>query len=255
MVKSDHQALSFLFSCKLKSARLTRWTLFIQEFDIRIEYISGIENKVADTLSRHVIKETEKIKPCTDDFKQLATLKFEKTFNLKKHLNQLRNDQEKEEWINNIVTVLRSQQEVGDQKISRIKKWYLVHEGLLFRRGEQPDSCFRLCVPHKQIIELINWQHDRLGHFGKTKTFQYMKEFFYWPKMSKHVRQVVGACEICQKAKGASTSHGLMHSVIPERPGELVCIDMIRPLPSSRGGVTQMLVLVDAFSKYVKIFF
>jgi len=53
-VLTDHQALTFLFQCRLRNARLTRWTLLLQEFNLQIKYIPGIEN-VVDALSRNPI--------------------------------------------------------------------------------------------------------------------------------------------------------------------------------------------------------
>jgi len=49
---TDHRALKFLFSFKLKNSRLTRWTLALQEFDLKIIYCPGKDNPI-DTLSRH----------------------------------------------------------------------------------------------------------------------------------------------------------------------------------------------------------
>nr|CAH7745333.1 unnamed protein product [Callosobruchus chinensis] len=75
-----------------------------------------------------------------------------------------------------------------------------------------------------------------------------MKDYFYWPKIQKHIRQF--------KVKPSKVSRGLLNSVIPEKPGELVCLDLIGPLPTSRGGggVTQLLVVIDAFTKYVRLY-
>lgn len=54
IIKTDHKALEFLMTCKLTNSRLTRWSLLVlQQFDLTIKYIPGIENKVADSLSRH----------------------------------------------------------------------------------------------------------------------------------------------------------------------------------------------------------
>jgi len=48
---TDHKALTFLFSCKLKNSRLTRWTLALQEFDLKIIHCPGKDNPI-HTLSR-----------------------------------------------------------------------------------------------------------------------------------------------------------------------------------------------------------
>lgn len=39
-----------------------------------------------------------------------------------------------------------------------------------------------------------------------------------------------------------------------EKPGDLVCIDLMGPLPVSRGGVSQLLAVVDAFTKFLKLY-
>ena len=51
-VYSDHHALQFLNKCILSSGRLTRWALFLQEYNLEIKYIKGSENTAADCLSR-----------------------------------------------------------------------------------------------------------------------------------------------------------------------------------------------------------
>lgn len=52
IVRTDHKALSFLKSCKLTYGRLFRWSLILQEYNLKIQFISGKENIAADILSR-----------------------------------------------------------------------------------------------------------------------------------------------------------------------------------------------------------
>ena len=51
-VMTDHAALTFLKECKLAHARLTRWSLAIQDYDMTIQHCEGKKNIVADVLSR-----------------------------------------------------------------------------------------------------------------------------------------------------------------------------------------------------------
>ena len=51
-VYSDHNPLRFLAECAPKSAKLTRWALALQEFDISVKYKKGSANTLADGLSR-----------------------------------------------------------------------------------------------------------------------------------------------------------------------------------------------------------
>jgi len=47
----DHNPLKYLTESAPRSAKLTRWVLALQEYDITFEYTKGTNNVVADCLS------------------------------------------------------------------------------------------------------------------------------------------------------------------------------------------------------------
>ena len=51
-VYTDHNPLTFLKTMKNKNQRLVRWSLALQEYDLDIQHIAGVDNVVADALSR-----------------------------------------------------------------------------------------------------------------------------------------------------------------------------------------------------------
>ena len=54
-VYCDHNPLQYIRECTPKSAKLLRWSLASQEFDIELKYTKGSCNVVADYLSRNVV--------------------------------------------------------------------------------------------------------------------------------------------------------------------------------------------------------
>jgi len=53
-VYCDHNPLQYVRECAPKSAKLLRWALALQEFDLEFQYTKGSSNVVADWLSRAV---------------------------------------------------------------------------------------------------------------------------------------------------------------------------------------------------------
>jgi len=66
-IYTDHSALKHLMTKKEAKARLIRWILLLQEFDLEIRDKKGVENVVADHLSRIPNASVERT-PINEDF-------------------------------------------------------------------------------------------------------------------------------------------------------------------------------------------
>jgi len=54
LLKSDHVGLRYLFEQLNLNTQQVRWVAVINEFEFKIKYIKGKENRVEDALSRWV---------------------------------------------------------------------------------------------------------------------------------------------------------------------------------------------------------
>jgi len=71
--------------------------------------------------------------------------------------------------------------------LKRPKDDFLICEGYLFKGT-------RLCIPRSGTRELLVQEvhgGSLAGHYGENKTLIMIKEYYYWPGMSKSVQNVI----------------------------------------------------------------
>ena len=118
---------------------------------------------------------------------------------------------------------------------------FSVRDGLVYttNRGTQEV----LCIPRKVTKDysltaiIIDQAHTILGHFGAQKTADYIRRWYWWPKMGNEIAKFCDSCGICQVNKTSTKRPvGLLHPLpIPNRPWGSIGMDFMGPFPESEG--------------------
>lgn len=90
------------------------------------------------------------------------------------------------------------------------------------------------------------------GHKGETKTYERIRERFYWKGMREEIHDYVRSCESCQKKKltRQQTKIPMKITDTPIRTFEKVQIDLVGPLPTTTSRNSYILTWQDCLSKY-----
>lgn len=106
----------------------------------------------------------------------------------------------------------------------------------------------QLVLPKSLRAVALRGLHNDVGHLGRDKTLELVRERYYWPRMATDVEEWVRNCMRCKVSKGTGTREPLV-SIVTTQPLELVCLDYLT-LEMSKGGYENVLVITDHFTRY-----
>ena len=242
VIFTDHSALKYLLTKKNAKERLIRWVLLLQEFNLQIKDKKGVENVVADHLSRLTIAHDTHSPPINDEFPEESLMHLEKA-----------------PWYADIANFLTTGEIPSDWN-EQDRKYFLekIHsyyweEPFLFKYCA--DQIIRKCVPEEELQGILSHCHESAcgGHFASQKTtMKVLQSGFYWPSLFKVAHQMCRVCDRCQRLGKLSRRHMMpLNPILVVELFDVWGIDFMGPFPTSFGH-TYILVGVNYVSKWVE---
>lgn len=222
-IVTDCHALVYAVNKAHLNPRFARWTLRLQNYRFKILHRSGQKMAHVDALSR--ISEVSAL---------VEALPLERELEVK----QLQDPRIKE---------IAEQLEFSDNP-----KFELIR-GLVYRKD---SNLPRFAVPESMIDNVIRIYHDDLAHCGLEKAVQGLSVHYWFPSLHKRVHDHISKCVTCLTSNsGFKSSEGEMQITdTPSEPFRILHMDHFGPLCESSNGSKHILVIIDAFTRYVWLF-
>ena len=139
----------------------------------------------------------------------------------------------------------------------KAKEQLLIKNGLLYHKTQQglaDEIVFQFIVPQRHRSATVDGCHREAAHQGQRHSTTLMQERFWWPGMTRDLRNRIKKCGRCRKYEAAPPI-APMKPLTCSGPGELLHVDFTsieETVPLKEEPVIQnVLVLQDHFSKYV----
>lgn len=171
IIKTDQRSLKFLTDQRLFSDEQFKWAVKLIGLDFEIQFKPGVENRVADALSRR------------DMYSAISLVHSE----------------EAEDW---------AQEADQDPTLQKIKQDLLLnpssHSGYELKQGVLRYKGRLVLSPQSNRIPVILAEcHSTVarGHSGIFRTYKRVASFLHWPGMRSDIQKYVSECEVCQRSK------------------------------------------------------
>ena len=279
IIYTDHQNL-IRDNLGSTSDRVQRWNLLLNEYGVDIRYIKGVDNTVADAISR--LDYCPKINPHPGDEldsngefrEEYAHHRWNKMITLLAHYQ---NDDDNSPPVEEEVEELTSKEcmshifansaaddeeiypvtikEIAaeqrkDPKMKHIferpgkdprNQKTIIDDTVVLVRKRNASDRPRLIIPDSLQEKVISWYHHYLQHPGSDRMEGTIGRVMYWHGMCAQIRRACKYCPRCQKSKGRKRKYGhLPPKEATVVPWETLHCDLIGPITIKAEDGTEM---------------
>ena len=143
----------------------------------------------------------------------------------------------------------------NDKVPTAVQKRHLIIDNILYYISNMDaDAILRLYIPEHLRDLVIRQYHDWNGHMGIDKTYDAIKQKYYWPNLYKELYEYVSRCFTCQTRNKQKVKPTLQMTHIPPYAFAKISLDLSRPYPTSLSGNKYIVEFIDLYSGYPEAF-
>ena len=263
-IKTDHRPLISIFKQPLITTpkRLQRMLMVLQRYTPELQFVSGKDNIVADTLSRaplstdHTYIENN-IKIYTlytttenDICKKLASINLDQQMRVSNdRLDKIRQITKADDcsqkikgyilngWPNTI-----SQLPDDVKRYNQYRHELTIQNEIIYRND-------RILIPFSLRKKITNLLHT--SHTGIENTLKVARRNVFWPGMTSEIKNKIGACNICARVADNQRNPPMQSHSTPNYPFQFVSMDVLTAEFNNKS--TKFLITVDHYSDFFEL--
>ena len=234
----------------------------LQRYKLKLEYVRGKDNVVADTLSR--APEELNIND-NEIWKKYDVFELTEEIDVSQELMKMslkKNLQITPERLKIIEQATNSDITLQKVKLYNVSGWpkYIsdvdetckiyykyrnelsTQEDLIFRNG-------RVIIPYCLRKEMVKKVH--VAHTGIETTLNLARQNIFWPGMSVQIKEAISICQTCMEFSRSQQQPPMQSHETPEFPFQFVSTDVF--FAEYKGAKKKFLVTVDHYSDFFEL--
>ena len=256
MLRSNHLPLKKFLQKNTLNTKVNNWAVEISPYKIQFEYIKGIKNTLADTMSR-LIQIDPEVKLCPEqEGYEFGYYAFEDMKPIKCEVQEIKTTQ-----LNDLIPLPQEEIKLplSDKRLQALqakdkfckdisnklqqgqlqsRNPYYIENGILKKFVEDGKQKFEVIVLLQVLSSAaLQLAHEGLGHNGSPRTYALLKRYYYWKGLKPMVRKHVQACKFCQEHNKQAVKYNKYNFEAEPAPMKFISMDLIGEFhpPSSKG--------------------
>jgi len=251
LIRTDHQALGWIYSTTDSIGRLMRWRLRLSEYTFDMVYNPGASHHSPDFLSR-----TSTVTPPEDIYDDIPWLALAETASGLRTGRYTGTDTPEPMKFDDVVEAQQT-----DDYCVEMSTRVECGTAKAFVRSEHHALCRRTpygnpLVRPKSLREgVLTLEHHATvaAHPGMNRMYYTMPKAYYWPSMVTDIHTTITKCTTCAQNFLALRRHTTPLTRFPAtEPLTELSVDIFGPIPASKKGNHFILVITDLFAKLTK---
>ncbi|XP_056147991.1 gypsy retrotransposon integrase-like protein 1 [Lampris incognitus] len=145
---------------------------------------------------------------------------------------------------------------IRKKNLKRYAQKFIIDEGRLYYVGPKKEEKREVVIETERKRQIfLDCHFSDIGHhLGQKKTVHRIQSKYYWLGIVKDVVDWIKVCETCQHTERSKNMARTVRPIKVDAPWDIIGIDITGPFPETLQGNTNVLIIIDYYTKWAEAF-